>query len=141
MNTAELLKRSLSVNAKYLSAELNITERTVHKWLSGEQRNPIDRLQIIMDNCESTGVLDYLCHRFGGYFIKHNIDEENSPAVCAEACREFGELISVIGDSLKDGNIDLSEFYKIKKEWNDLQSIIEGFLKDSSNKLRVDLIN
>lgn len=130
MTTYEILKDNLKVPIKELAGDLHLSKESIHKWISGEQRNPLDRLFIILDNSDKGAVLDYICHRSGGYYIELPKSEETSSEICANACKEFGELLTAMSLALSDGVVDEIEYDRINKEWGDLQNVMHGFLRE-----------
>lgn len=140
MTTADLIKNSVSIPAKEIADDLNLSKELVYKWGQGSQRNPIDRVEYLMSVCENKDIINYLCQKSDGYFIELPKVEETSSEICANACKEFGELLTAMSTALSDGVVDQVEYNRINKEWSDLQNVMHGFLREQKKLISKGLI-
>jgi len=135
MKTSELIENSIKIPVKELASDMHLSKEQIYKWRSGEQRNPIDRAEAIIKASEDNLIIRYLCRKSGGYFIEMPEVSESSSEICANACKEFGELLTAMSTALADGIIDKVEFERIDKEWGDLQNVMHGFLREQLNNI------
>ncbi len=85
-----------SVGVKAFAANMDISTRQVYRMLAGAQPNPIARLCACLAAGEcgpAEGVLDYLCARRGGYFVRRDDDVDGASL---NAVKESAEAIVAI---------------------------------------------
>ena len=140
MNTFEVLKENVTIPTKELAGKLGMSKENLYKWFDGSQKNPRDRLEVILDNSDSSAILNYLCQKSGGYFMKAPKVNIHSASICSDACKEFGELLTALSVSLEDGKVDKHEYLKIQKEWNDVINVIQGAMDEWAKKLEAELM-
>lgn len=147
MKSHEVLKQVIeTVGAKQVASDLKVSSSLVYKWCSepvddeGERdpsgaRNPLDR---VIQMCESTGdprPVEWLCQQVGGYFVESpDVDLSEIPSECIRHTQallaRFSSLLQVISDSIaNEGRIDEDESKQIRREWNQLQSQGEAFVR------------
>lgn len=140
MNTSEVLKENVTIPTKDLAGKLGMSKENIYKWFDGSQKNPLDRLEVILENSDSSAILNYLCHKNGGYYLKAPKVNQHSASICSEACKEFGELLTAVSISLEDGKVSKAEYFKIKKEWNDVMNVIQSALDGWEKELKLELM-
>ncbi len=98
--------------------------------------NPLDRLQKIYEITQDPEIIKWMCQMADGYFVQN--PSKNKKLVDASILKniqafikEFSETLDVISASYNKGKrITEQEAKKIRKEWEDLKSIGEGFVMD-----------
>ncbi len=147
MKSHEVLKQVVeAVGTKRVASDLKVSTSLVYKWCAeptdpeGERdpsgaRNPLDR---IVHLCDSTGdrrAVEWLCTEVGGYFVESpDVDLSDVPSECIRHTQsllaQFSELLQVISTSLaNEGRIDELESRQIRRQWHQLQSQGEAFVR------------
>ena len=139
MNTSEVLKENVTIPTKDLAGKLGMSKESLYKWLDGSNKSPIDRIEVILENSDSSAILDYLCQREGGYYMHTHAKNVPISSICSQVCKEFGELLMVISESIEDDIVTGKELFQIKKEWNDLLNLMQSFLKEKQDLLKKDV--
>lgn len=99
--------------------ELNY-ENTSHK-LGAELLVPL------MKACGSNSPMHLLAAEMGGLFIM--IPDENCPnATLVKAVKEFGDLISVYGEAIEDGELNDEDKVLIRKEGQEAMTAIQELI-------------
>ena len=143
MRSHEVLREAAdSIGVKALAATLRLSPALVYKWCqpadpndpdASGARNPLDRLQEVVEATASTKVVNWLCHEASGFFVPN-------PRVKAESVdtellvntqrlvEEFSQLLSTVTRSIEDdGRIDPAEADHIREAWEALKSTVETF--------------
>jgi hypothetical protein len=146
MHSHEALKQAVDqVGAKKVAAAVGVSTSLIYKWCEAPRndgepdqsgaRNPLDRLQALMECAGCRAPLDWLCMRAKGIFVeipdpeKERIDREYV-ARTQRMIREFSELLQAMADAMaNDGRIDAAESAKIRREWQELMALGEGFVR------------
>ena len=143
MRSHEVLKRAAEgVGVKALAAELRLSPALVYKWCqewdpadpdAGGARNPLDRLADIIRLTRDRGMVRWLCHQAGGFFVSHpgvppiNVNTEllvNTQRMV----KDFSELLMTVTRSIADdGYIEPAEADRIRDSWELLKSTVEAF--------------
>jgi hypothetical protein len=87
-----------SVGVKAFAMDIGLSSRQIYRILNGVQANPIERLCEAVDASETLAaeaVLDYVCQRNGGYFVR--LTEDLSSAN-VNAVKESAEAIVAISE-------------------------------------------
>lgn len=151
MTTNEALKKAVSGKTREIAKRLGLSSSLVTKWqeptnddaiMDDESgtRNPLDRVEFIMEWCLSLGVeeknalapLFYLCQRFGYSCIKlpkANATEKGVLRQLSRVLQEFSDIPGVAGRALEDGKIFPNEAREIKDEAHELIREIMDFCK------------
>lgn len=141
MESYEIMKKAIgTVGAKSVAADMNLSTSLIYKWCqphdsrggSGAE-NPLDRIAAVCDLTDDIAPVSWLCQQAGGYFVK-NPDEETvvrQPLikVTQGILKEFSDLLDVVSQSIEDdGQVDSAESARIRKEWEELKAVTEGFV-------------
>jgi hypothetical protein len=130
----QLLKR---VSAKQVAGELGLSLSLVYKWAEPPSEgsgaaNPLDRIDSIIKLTGDTVMAQWVCERSGGFFIK-NPEPKAHPYELIPATnnivQEFADLLSVISTAVSDGKISPEESERIRRRWEQLKSVTEGFVR------------
>ena len=87
-----------SVGVKRFYDSMGLSTRQVNRILAGAQPNPVARLVLCLQSCETelgNEVLDHICQEMGGYFVRQDGDLQSSSA---NAVKECAEAIAAISD-------------------------------------------
>jgi hypothetical protein len=138
----EVLKQALSgpVGVKQLAADLSLSASLVYKWCEPSAGpgapgtdNPLDRVEQICRRTGDTRPVNWLCGRFGGFFMENPRVDGRAPQallpVTRRILREFSDLLDVITRSVEDDDqVDAAEARRIRAEWENLKRVAEGFV-------------
>ena len=140
MESHEVLKRALrKTSPKAVAAELGISLSLVYKWAEkplddgSGSRNPLDRLQKVIDLSEDVGIVDWLCRQNGGHFVRDpDVDGQAIRHVLPatqEIISQFSTLLTQISTAAVDHSITKDEASEIREIWDKLKSYAEGFVR------------
>ena len=140
MESNEVLKHSFeNTSPKTIAAELGVSLSLVYKWAQVQSdagsgsRNPLDRLLEIIRLTGDTRIVEWLCHKCEGYFVRNpqsNCEDgfEVLPAT-SEIVDQFSRLLHRISESALDHSITRDEARTIRESWDQLKSYAEGFVR------------
>lgn len=140
MQSHEVLKEVLEkTSAKQIAADLNLSLSLIYKWAeppnpdSGTtSSNPLDRIDQLIQSTQDVRIVHWICQRTGGFFIKNPKVTHPHPEFLIPATnsivQEFADLLAVIASAAADNSIDASEARTIRKRWETLKSVTEGFV-------------
>lgn len=146
MNSFEILREVVEdVGAKQVAFDLRVSSSLVYKWCShpGERgdmdatgaRNPLDRIVQICESTRSQRPVEWLCGQMGGYFVESpDAEPEELDAEFLRHTQElvgrFSQLLNVLSTSIaNEGRIDEGESDEIRRQWRELQSHGEAFVR------------
>ncbi len=143
MRSHEVLKRAAdTIGVKALAASLRLSPALIYKWCqeydphdadAGGARNPLDRLSDVIKETGDRGVVEWLCHEAGGFFVAN--PAASVPNISIELLihtqrlvQEFSRLLAEVTKSIEDdGEIERAEADRIRQAWETLKQTIEGF--------------
>lgn len=139
MESNEVLRQALrKTSPKAVAAELGVSLSLVYKWTEpasengSGSRNPLDRLQKVIELSGDTGIVRWLCHQNGGHFVQNpNFDRSGIRHVLTatqEIISQFSKLLSQISEAAIDQSIKKEEAEDIREVWDMLKSYAEGFV-------------
>ena len=143
----KILKGAIEkAGAKRVASLLNVSRSLVYKWCQysgGDESytepsgasNPLDRLKMIYDETEDPEIINWVCQIADGHFVKNvgkdkKFVDANILKNIQRFIKEFSEALDAITESYNhEKKITLQEAKEIRKEWEDLKSIGEGFVE------------
>ncbi len=141
MDSYEVLKQAVTnVGAKSVAADMALSTSLIYKWCepsdspsSGGAENPLDRIAKIYNQTEDTGPSQWRCEHADGFFVKNPTTTEDHHLALLPATqkilKEFSELLNAVSRSAeRDGEIDIKEAERIRREWEDLKRAAEKFV-------------
>ena len=139
MESHEILKKACeNTSPKQVAADLAVSLSLVYKWsqpnteLGSGSRNPLDRVAALMESTCDPGIIQWLCERAGGYFVRNpeSTCEEGFEVMPAttEIVAKFGALLSEISRAAEDDSITNDESIAIRRIWEALKGYTEGFV-------------
>ncbi len=144
MESYDVLKHALKkTTPKAVASELGVSLSLVYKWTekpteeTGGNKNPLDRLQQIIELSGDLGIVEWLCHKQSGHFVK---DPDVSghrvglilPAI-QEIIEKFSELLGEISTAANDQSVTKEEAAEIRQYWDKFKSYAEGFVRGCEN--------
>ena len=139
MQSHELLKEVLKqTSAKQISADLGLSLSLVYKWAevpaqdagSGAS-NPLDRIDQLLKSTGDKRIAQWVCERAGGFFTANPVAATQPVSlipVTNQIVREFADLLTVIAVASADSKVTPAEAKQIRRRWEDLKSVAEGFI-------------
>ena len=140
MQSHELLREVLQkTSAKKVAADLGLSLSMIYKWAepadsetASGATNPLDRAEQLFNSTEDERILQWICERAGGFFIKNPECQwphahELIPATNT-IVQEFADLLAVVATAAGDNHISQIESKDIRKRWERLKSVTEGFV-------------
>lgn len=141
MQSHELLREVFQKHsAKHIAADLGLSLSMIYKWAEPPDpnagsgaANPLDRIDALRKCSGDERIVQWICQRAGGFFIKnpktnHPHPEALIPAT-NEIIQEFADLLSVIAKAVADDQILAAEAADIRGRWEELKSVTEGFVR------------
>jgi hypothetical protein len=97
----------------------------------------MDRVIDLYELTGDTSIIQWVCNKAGGFFVKNveveGVHSEELFRSTQKILQEFSEMLGAITESKMDGVISNSEAEAIRKEWEDLKSEAERFVKACEN--------
>jgi len=140
MQSHELLREVYQRgNAKQIAAELGLSLSMIYKWAepaaetnSSGAVNPLDRIEALVKTTDDLRLVQWICERAGGFFIKNPKSVWPHPHFLIPATnqivQEFADLLSVIATAAGDNQITSAEAEGIRVRWEQLKAVTEGFV-------------
>lgn len=147
MRSDEILKVAADkIGVKALAATLKLSPALVYKWCQPHDPedddasgalNPLDRLAQIVEATGDLEVINWLCNRAGGFFVPDcEVDSRKMGSDllvgAQQLVKEFSDMLEEVSRSIADdGTIDPAEASKIRRHWETLKRVAEGFVLSS----------
>lgn len=145
MDSYEVIREALhKAGAKKVAADLNLSLSSVYKW--GEPQvedtgsgasNPLDRVNGLYQSTQDPRLIQWLCARADGFFVKNPKSEWPHPYLAIPAThkivQEFADLLSVVASATGDNHITRQEAKAIRSRWEELKSATEGFVRGAED--------
>jgi hypothetical protein len=143
MESHEVLHNALeNTSPKVVAAEMGVSLSLVYKWAQPSDdngsgtANPIDRCYQLYKMTRDDGIVQWLCHKAGGFFVKNpKVSRANLDLVPATHAivQRFAEMLTAISIASGDESISNAEAEMIRIEWDDLKRFTEGFVRSCEN--------
>ena len=139
MESHELLREVFGkASAKQVAADLGLSLSMIYKWAESDDglgsgaANPLDRIEKLVQSTGDERLVQWICQRAGGFFIKNPKNHWPHahfliPAT-NQVVQEFADLLSVIASAAADNRISPDESRKIRARWEELKCATEGFV-------------
>jgi hypothetical protein len=140
MHSYELLREVFQKSsAKQVSSDLSLSLSMIYKWAEPPEEgagsgaaNPLDRIDALMRCTDDTRIVQWICQRAGGFFIrnprKHNPHPDYLIPATNEIIQEFADLLAVVAAAAADNAISQEEAKKIRARWEELKTVTECFV-------------
>jgi hypothetical protein len=142
MESHEVLKEAFdspTTSPKEIAAELGVSLSLVYKWAQSPEgqgsgsRNPLDRVDELVRITLHQGIVEWLCQRAGGYFVKNpkSCPTKGYSVVPAthQIVQQFAGLLDAVSRAAQDNQISQEESEEIRLVWDKLKSFCEGFVR------------
>lgn len=142
MQSHELLKEVLKkTSAKLIAAEMGLSLSLIYKWAEPPDdgagsgaHNPLDRIEQLLRITGDTRIAQWVCELAGGFFItnpKVKPDARQLIPSTNSIVQEFADMLGAIAVAASDNAISKDEARAIRRRWEDLKSVTEGFVHNS----------
>ena len=139
MKSHELLRQVFEqCNPKQISADLGLSVSLIYKWAEPQEAsgsgtaNPLDRMEALLRCTDDPRIVQWLCERAGGFFIKNPKTHFPHPEYLVPATnqivQEFADMLSAIALAAGDNHISESEAKSIRARWEELKQVTECFV-------------
>jgi len=139
MQSHELLREVFQkVSPKQAAAEMGLSLSMIYKWAeppdsTSGAANPLDRIAVLVRSNDDHRVVQWVCHKAGGFFVK-NPSERHPHALhlvpaMNNVVQEFADLLSVMATAAADSQITAAESQSIRARWDKLKSVTEEFVQ------------
>jgi hypothetical protein len=141
MHSHELLREVLQkCGVKQVAAQMGLSLSMIYKWsepvhseTGSGANNPLDRIETLLRCSGDLRLVQWICERAGGFFIKNPKAHWPHPDFLIPATnqivQEFADLLAVIATAAGDNHISSDEAEKIRARWEELKSVTEGFVR------------
>jgi len=138
MESHELLREVFDKKSpKHVADDLELSTSMIYKWTQPREgegsgiENPLDRVEALHRSTGDQRLVQWICQRAGGFFIKNPKDTPHPhfliPAT-NQIVQEFADLLQVIAVAAADNQITAAESKQIRARWEELKSVTEGFV-------------
>ena len=143
MKSHRLLKRVFKDSSVQIVAnEMHLSPSTVYKWAEAPDPgsasgipNPLDRALSLYNATDDPRVIHWLCEQTGGVYVGNAVAASNgntpqrlAPAT-SKVVKQFADLLSTVASAASDSKISQREARAIRREWEKLKRIAEGYVQ------------
>ena len=132
----EVLKKT---SAKQIAADMNLSLSLIYKWAEPPEddsgsgaSSPLDRVGQLIRITRDLRIAQWVCEQADGFFIRnpHNLPPTGNviPAT-NDIVQEFADMLATIAQASADSLISKEEAKTIRRRWEELKSVTEGFVK------------
>lgn len=138
MEPHEVMRAVLkSTSAKQVASGMNLSLSLVYKWAEppvegAPSGSPLERVGQLVRISKDARVAQWVCEQADGFFIRNpqNLptDRKLIPAT-NDIVQEFADMLAYIAQSSSDNVITRDEAKAIRRRWEELKSVTEGFVR------------
>ncbi|MBM3852792.1 MAG: hypothetical protein FJ399_06510 [Verrucomicrobia bacterium] len=130
----EVLKKT---SAKQIAADMNLSLSLIYKWAEPTEEgsgasSPLERVGQLLRITGDARLAQWVCERADGFYIRnpHNLPATQRliPAT-NDIVQEFADMLATIAQASADNTISKEEARTIRRRWEDLKGVTEGFVK------------
>lgn len=139
MQSHELLREVFQkTSPKQIAAELGLSLSLIYKWAEPDSEgsgaaNPLDRVEQLIRCTDDPRLVQWVCERAGGFFIRNPATHHAHPDYLIPATnqivQEFADLLAVIASAAADNHISKPESKDIRRRWEELKGVTETFVR------------
>jgi hypothetical protein len=144
MKSHELLREVIEkCSPKQMASDLGVSLSLVYKWAEPQEEagsgatNPLDRVEALLRCTGDDRIVQWLCERSGGFFIKNPKINWPHPEMLVPATnqivQEFADMLSAIAMAAGDNKISKQEAKNIRARWEELKQVTELFVHCCEN--------
>lgn len=140
MESHEVIREVLKdTPAKLIASEMGLSLSLVYKWAETPAENagsgasnPLDRVGQLIRISGNPLVAQWACEQADGFFIKNPSLKKPSSRhlipVTNDIVRQFASMLATIAQAADDNIVTPDEADKIRRRWEELKSVTEGFV-------------
>lgn len=139
MKSDEVIKDAVNGKTKDVADKLGLSPESLYKWMDSNPKynNPVKRILKLLDATEDIRIIEYICNKSGGYFVR-NTDDLNPKAHINKIYSEMADVIKAIAEGWEDEHLTKNELWKIQVEFSELQSCLTGFLNEQFKRFTIE---
>ena len=140
MHSHEVMREVLKkTSAKQIAAEMNLSLSLIYKWAEPPEddsgsgaSSPLDRVGQLIRITADARIAQWVCEQANGFFIRN---PQNLPPMgnvipaTNDIVQEFADMLATIAQASADSTISKDEAKTIRRRWEELKSVTEGFVK------------
>jgi hypothetical protein len=139
MHSHEVMKEVLKkTSAKQIAADMGLSLSLIYKWAEPTEddsgsgaSSPLDRVGQLIRITRDARIAQWVCEQAGGFFIR-NPQQLPPPQhlipVTNDIVQEFADMLATIATSSADNVITKDEAKNIRRRWEELKMVTEGFV-------------
>ncbi len=142
MQSHEVMREVLrTVSAKQVASDMGLSLSLVYKWAEAPETdagsgasNPLDRVSQLIRISGSDLPARWVSSQAGGFYIQNpaTVDaKEHLIPATNDIVHEFADMLATIAQAAGDNVISGEEAAKIRRRWEDLKSVTEGFVQSA----------
>jgi len=129
-------RATLNINRKELAFDLGVSEKTVGDHINGAPKfSLVELVAIWSEHAGNDIIVNKICADQGGFFYREMKQQGNNFKGAAQILKEFGEFMTVMAEGYLDGKVTRGEFDKMKEEWSDCNSVVQGMFLNIEKEL------
>lgn len=140
MHSHEVMREVLKkTSAKQIAADMGLSLSLIYKWAEPAEddsgsgaSSPLDRVGQLIRITHDARIAQWVCEQADGFFIRN---PHNLPALqplipmTNDIVQEFADMLATIAISSGDNVITKDEAKSIRRRWEELKNVTEGFVK------------
>lgn len=139
MDSHEVMRDVLKkTSAKQIAAEMALSLSLIYKWAespeeqnAGAANSPLERVGQLIRITQDTRIAQWVCEQADGFYIRnpHNLPADRPLVpITNDIVKEFADMLATIALSSSDSVITKEEARNIRRRWEQLKSVTEGFV-------------
>ncbi|MES2697476.1 MAG: phage regulatory CII family protein [Verrucomicrobiota bacterium] len=139
MHSHEVMREVLKkTSAKQIAADMGLSLSLIYKWAEPPEddsgsgaSSPLDRVGQLIRITGDARVAQWVCEQADGFYIRNPHVEPTSDTLRAtnDIVQEFADMLATIATASADHVITKDEAKTIRRRWEELKSVTEGFVK------------
>ena len=131
----EVLKKT---SAKQIAADMGLSLSLIYKWAEPPEddsgsgaSSPLDRVGQLIRITHDVRIAQWVCEQADGFFIRnpHNLPADQALIpITNDIVQEFADMLATIAKSSADNVISKEEAKTIRRRWEELKTVTEGFV-------------
>lgn len=139
MHSHEVMKEVLKqTSAKQIAADMRLSLSLIYKWAEPPEddsgsgaSSPLDRVGQLIRITGDARIAQWVCEQANGFYIRnpHNLPPVDTLTATNDIVQEFADMLATIATASADHAITKDEAKTIRRRWEELKSVTEGFVK------------
>jgi hypothetical protein len=139
MHSHEVMREVLKkTSAKQIAADLNLSLSLIYKWAEPPEdeagsgaSSPLDRVGQLIRATGDARIAQWVCEQADGFYIRnpHLAPTTGVMPATNDIVQEFADMLATIAHTSADNAISKEEAKTIRRRWEELKTVTEGFVK------------